>query len=572
MSISSRLNVLLAALGAVLLGVLAATLIAGRMERARSAEAERQLHAFAADIVPLADSVRELQIDVIQVQQFLTDASATHHTDSFDDAARYAADFRARVSRLRTTLAGMDSSERRLVPADLPARLDAVAADFQPYYTLGVTMAHAYIDHGIEAGNSLMQSFDPASDALFTKLDGLNDSIRRGLTAGSAEAAGALDRLQAIGFQQVVWIAAIAAAGLLVCLLAFLLVRVLVIRPLLQLAGAMRRLAARDMQVAIIGADRRDEVGGMARAVQVFKDGMRRADQLAAERAAEQAALQERTKTLVHRFETRIGTLVGALSTASTEMEATAQSMASTAAQTRQQAGSVAGAAEAASLGVQTVASAADKLTAAIGEISRQVAQSARMTSRAVEDTRRSDSIVSALSDGAQEIGDVVRLINSIARQTNLLALNATIEAARAGETGTGFAVVAAEVKGLAQQTAQATEQIADQVSRIQVTSRDVVAALQGIATAIAEVSNIANAIAAAVDEQRAATAEIADSVQQTAASTDSVTATISGVGQAAHDTGAAASQVLTAAGELSRQAEHLNTQVTEFVAELRAA
>ena len=220
----------------------------------------------------------------------------------------------------------------------------------------------------------------------------------------------------------------------------------------------------------------------------------------------------------------------------------------------------------------ETVASAAEQLTSSIGEITRQVSHSSRITEKAVEDARRTDAMVRNLADGAQKIGDVVGLITSIAGQTNLLALNATIEAARAGDAGKGFAVVASEVKNLAQQTAKATEEIGAQIGQIQTATKEAVNAIHDITGVIEEVCAIATTIAAAVEEQGAATAEITRNVQQTAASTQEVTFNISGVSQAAGETGAAAKQVLSAAGDLSKQAEQLTGEVHSFVTGVRAA
>ena len=194
------------------------------------------------------------------------------------------------------------------------------------------------------------------------------------------------------------------------------------------------------------------------------------------------------------------------------------------------------------------------------------------MTGKAADDARRTDTIVRALADGAQKIGDVVGLITNIAGQTNLLALNATIEAARAGDAGKGFAVVASEVKSLAQQTATATEEIGAQISQIQGATREAVEAIQGIAGLSEKVSEIATTIAAAVEEQGSATAGIARNVQQAATSTQEVTANISGLSQAAQNTGSAATQVLGAAGQLSRQAERLAHEVGSFVSGVRTA
>jgi methyl-accepting chemotaxis protein len=274
----------------------------------------------------------------------------------------------------------------------------------------------------------------------------------------------------------------------------------------------------------------------------------------------------------VSSFEARIGGLASNLAGASRQLESLAQNMTASVEATTSQSSTVAHAAEAAGAGVSTVAAAAEELTASIGEIGRQVTQSARMTDRAVGEARHTDGIVRALAEGAGKIGQVVDLITSIAGQTNLLALNATIEAARAGEAGRGFAVVASEVKSLAQQTGRATEEIGAQIGQVQTATNQAVDAIRAITGIIEEVAGIATSIAAAVEEQSAATAEIARNVQQMSGNTQMVTSNIAEVGRAVNETGSVAHDVLTAAGELSRQSGALTTEVSNFANEMRAA
>jgi methyl-accepting chemotaxis protein len=408
----------------------------------------------------------------------------------------------------------------------------------------------------------------PQIAAISQELSGASQALE---AANAAATAGAV---AAIGSVTVTQIAAASIVTVLGVVLASLIGRGIV-NPITLLTAAMRRLADRDMTTEIVCLDRRDEIGAMAGSVQVFKENMIKADHLAAAQEAERVAKEQRAgrlDTLLRDFEDKAAGLVGLVSSAATQLEATARSLSATAGQTNEQADTVATAAQGASAGVQTVAASAEELSSSIGEISRQVAHSAKITENAVSDARRTDATVRALAEGAQRIGTVVELIRDIAGQTNLLALNATIEAARAGDAGKGFAVVASEVKGLAGQTAKATEEIAAQIAQLQSETTQAVEAIKGITTVIEEVSSIAAAIASAVEEQGAATNEIARNVQQTAESTQQVTSSIAGVSQGAAGTGAAAEQVLSAAGELSRQAESLSAEVGGFVAAVRAA
>ncbi|PJG52768.1 chemotaxis protein [Bradyrhizobium forestalis] len=322
--------------------------------------------------------------------------------------------------------------------------------------------------------------------------------------------------------------------------------------------------------------DRGDEIGRMAETLEILRQTALTARNLEAEQvAAKSRSEQEKREALIalaDRFDASVGQLVGLMASGSGELETTAKSMSSTAEGTNRRAAVVGPAATEASQRVQTVAAAAEELSSSITEISRQVAQSAEVTGRAVDSARRTDTIVRALSDGAQQIEHVAELISSIAAQTNLLALNATIEAARAGEAGRGFAVVASEVKSLASQTAEATREIGDKIAQIQGATKEAVDAIGGITATIEEVSRIATSIGAAIEEQGAATAEIARSVSQTAEATKEVTTNIGGVSTAANETGNAAGMVLAAASNLSKQAEQLSGEVGTFLKGVRAA
>ena len=266
------------------------------------------------------------------------------------------------------------------------------------------------------------------------------------------------------------------------------------------------------------------------------------------------------------RIATEVKEVVGVVASAATELRASAQAMVSSSEETASQSTAVAAASEQVTANVQTVAAAAEQLASSVNEISRQVADSTRISGEAVAETERSNEVVQGLAEAAQKIGDVVKLISDIAGQTNLLALNATIEAARAGEAGKGFAVVASEVKSLANQTAKATEEIASQVGNIQSATNDAVGAITGVGTTINKINDIAGSISAAVEEQGAATGEISRNVQEAANGTQEVTSNINMVSVNAGESGQSAGQVLEAADGLSEEAEKMQVQIDEFL------
>jgi len=218
------------------------------------------------------------------------------------------------------------------------------------------------------------------------------------------------------------------------------------------------------------------------------------------------------------------------------------------------------------------VSSASLELTASIQEISKQVQTATAIAQAATREAEQTNARVAGLAQAASRIGEVVTLINSIASQTNLLALNATIEAARAGEAGKGFAVVANEVKGLANQTARATEEIAQQISAVQAEAEGAVAAILGISRTIARIDELSTAIAGAVEEQGAATAEIARNIDQASQGTAQVSTNIAQVATAATETGRLAHDVYSAADHMRDLSGVLDDAVKVFLNEVRAA
>ncbi len=346
--------------------------------------------------------------------------------------------------------------------------------------------------------------------------------------------------------------------------------------PLNRLGKRMQELAEGRLDGEIPGIGRGDEVGAMAATVQIFKDNALRMRELEQADAANQqrAAAERRTtmENLANDFERSVNGIVHSVASAADGMQSTAQSMTATASDASVRASTVSAASQSASSNVGTVAAAAEELSGSVAEISRQVARSSEIAGKAVSDAERTNATVQVLSTGAEKIGEVVKLIHSIAAQTNLLALNATIEAARAGESGRGFAVVASEVKALANQTAKATEEISAQVAAMQTSTSDAVTAINGITQTIAQMSEITSSISTSISQQGDATREIARNIQSVATGSNEINAHIGGVTQAAEATGSAAAEVLSNARELDNQSGLLRQAVDGFLAKVRAA
>ena len=478
--------------------------------------------------------------------------------------ARYQADAAMVRKDIAAYIAIEDNQDHVAALRALPKLLDRAAA----------IDGEAFHKASMGAVDSAWAAVSTKAAAIYTQVQGV--LVNRINADNLATAAAGKQALLAAG-RRALWLSL--GIGVIGAALAFAALGVIavqgIVRPLRSLAAAMTRLAAGDLDAEAIGNTRRDEVGEMARAVEVFKQN-----------AVERARLEAQERENVARRERRAGTLDGLtaefdgavqsalarVATAAQEMTTIAQAMSANAGQTDRQATTVATASEGAALNMQSVASAAEQLTAAIAEISRQVDAASRISAQATEESGRTSDTVRGLAESSARIGEVVGLIESIAGQTNLLALNATIEAARAGEAGRGFAVVANEVKNLATQASKATGDIGQQIGTIQAETREAVKAIGGIVARIDEINRIATTIAAAVEQQSHATVEIARNMQQAASGTQDISANIGGVTQAAKETGGAAEQVLHAAQALQAEAGDLRGMVGRFLAGVKAA
>ncbi|MBR9824699.1 MAG: HAMP domain-containing protein [Alphaproteobacteria bacterium] len=408
-----------------------------------------------------------------------------------------------------------------------------------------------------------------ASEALVAAVYGFKSEVAERVEAATSAANGAVVTGRIL-------LISIAAIGLAVATaIAWLYVSNILLARLSKMVHVMTALAEGNSDVNLGFTPGRDEIGDMARCVDVFRQNAIERARLEAETEEERRMKEKRSaavESLIQAFEDASTQALGQVSEAATQMETSARAMSSTAAATTGKSAAVAQASEGASQNVQTVAAAAEEMVSSIGEISQQITRSTDIAGSAVDQVEQTNVDVQRLNDAARSIDDIVGLINDIAEQTNLLALNATIEAARAGEAGKGFAVVASEVKALASQTGNATQNISEHISGIQSATQKAVEAMGSIGGTIHEMSEIATAIAAAMEEQRAAASEITRSAQEAADGTRDVFSNIQEVDQATSETGQSAGQVLEASLAVSRQSDSLKDAVEQFLGDVRSA
>ncbi len=476
------------------------------------------------------------------------------------------------VTRARESMAALTSALNGMKDdAHLPARLEQAVGEAialsQKYDTAFVTPQLQLMRHHQTVTEARVIEVTKEPEKIVGEFNMAQQNVQGILADEISDAATAVT--SAIEQTKMTLILGVSVLFVSALGLAFMLAR-LIARPITVMTDTMSELADGNLDVSVSGGDRRDEIGSMAAAVLVFQENARERVKLHAleeEKQRVEAERQRKLTELTKKFSGEAEELSGSVQSALQIVLSSVGTLLANAAQTGQQAQDVSAGAVEASANIQTVASASTELTASISEISNQISRAASVSRQAVEDAEATNTRVTSLSSAAEQVGQVVTLIQDIAEQTNLLALNATIEAARAGEAGKGFAVVASEVKNLANQTARATDEIKSKIDEIQNETSVTAESIRGFRETIRQIDELATAVSAAIEEQGAATAEIARNVEQAAASTSEISTLMGSVANSASETDVVAHNQENAVSDLGRQNDQLQSSIKNFIA-----
>jgi methyl-accepting chemotaxis protein len=450
-----------------------------------------------------------------------------------DDAGRRAAETALTAARTEASAAAATYQGYPL-GADAAAEITAFDAAWARYLSLVQDRIIPLAGQGDGAALQSLRAGEQTTlvTAIRDSMSTLSDTTVR---ASRAEEATAEDRYQSTRM----WVIGVLLVSAVLGIVLAACITRLIVRPLAQCARTLDRIGAGDL-TARTSVDSRDELGRMSGTLNTTAEAM--ADMVG-----------------------KVTISVELLGSAAEQLSAVSAQLSAAAEETSAQVSTVSHSAGTVSQGVQAVAAGADEMGISIREIADNAGEAAGVAADAARTAQATNASVQKLGDASGQIGTVVALITSIAEQTNLLALNATIEAARAGEAGKGFAVVASEVKDLAQETARATEEITRQVASIQAESHSTVDAIQKIADVIATINAYTSTIAASVAEQTATTSEIARSVQHAARGSSSIAETIAGVAMATQQVTSGATETQQTAAELARTAGDLQSTVAAY-------
>lgn len=569
---ATRLN-LLVGLMAATLGAYAGLAVIGTSISHELLHAVRESYqTIDLRVIPLLQKVGGIELDVTQVQQFLTDISATRGLDGLDDGYKKAEENAEQFAK--------DSEEalvyaRALKEGELEKSLTDLVTAFAPYYASGKLMAATYIAVGPTGGNKMMPMFDKGADTLREALENVKKQTLAIAESRRAATQQSFANLQSnLTVQQVTGLAAVMIAISFAILVGFLIRRHFSV-PVIRLADTVKNIAEGQTYAEIPYRQNTDELGDMAKAIVILQQAMVERDRLQAEEASNMAEREVRAEvltSLIDKFSGKMAGIVRSVTSQAASMDKTASTLSQIAHTSDEQAEEVHRVSRQAASAVNHAASAATELSSSIGEITHQLTTASTVVQQAEHLARETNQGVTRLADAADKIGAMVELIRSIAGQTNLLALNATIEAARAGDAGRGFAVVAQEVKGLAAQVGRATEDISDLVADIQGSTHSAVTAIGDIMNTMIAANTATTAISSAVQQQSTATQEISRNIMETAHRSDDLTEAFGAVAQTIGETSHSAQGLSDLARELTEQADQLREEVTHFTREVAVA
>lgn len=530
-SLKSRILAVCGLAAAAIAGLIWLNVDLATESRSGAERLDSRFALLADDIMPLTLAIKNIHIDVIQVQQYLQDISSTRGEDGLDDGPKLAAEHAASFRKGTTEAI---ASARRLRLTDIVKALEETGRAFEPFYALGQKMSEAYVRQGTKAGNAMMEEFDAYADRMTSALDGLVAASTAAKDAAKDEATATLREMTESGRRAVIWSIAGGIVGALVVLLTCAVLLGLLLRPVVRISQSIEALAAGRDDVAVGYDGRRDEIGGMARAIAVFRKAMNEVVEIEAERRRAVTRRDEERRALLANLagvvedttQSEMAVIIDGSGTMRQEADTLVATM-----------GGVAGVASTAGAEAsesrrlsETATHLTEQVIAAVNRLAADAADGSRVAAEAAARGAETRRITTALVAAAADIGDVVSVIVGIAEQTNLLALNATIESARAGEAGRGFAVVAGEVKALAGQTGASTERIRQKVAEIQQTSAEVAAAIDAMVTSIEQLTNVTGQVSSAMAAQTDATAGVARITRDILAGADRVAAAMAKV------------------------------------------
>jgi methyl-accepting chemotaxis protein len=550
-----------------LTGTVAAALVSLCIVGAIAIVAARTIQSLGHDLYTESNRVSNVQMGLaVGLERAISEVHAAPSELDLNQLKATRTRFAALLAEVKTLLAGEqrsdDDAAMRAGAEQIAQRIMSFEGEAKKVFDLSDSFAQP------DAIAALSQGVAPTQAATQEALLGFRNAANRRDTAKVAAMQGTATTVT----RMVSGLVGLIVVALSV--LAYVVVSRGVVRPLSVINRAMVRLAEGDSTSEIPHVDRADEVGEMARAVEVFKRNMIEAERVAAQQAAARETRARRQDAMEQHtgvFGTSVAAVMATLTGSADSMRRAAEAMADSSASVHREAASTSDDAEKSSRDLTAVAAAVEELTSSFVEISRQVTTAADVSRQAVQRADASQDSIRGLADSTARIGDVVRLIRDIAGQTNLLALNATIEAARAGDAGKGFAVVAGEVKALAAQTAKATAEISGQIDTVRGATEATIAAMTEIGGMIGRMDEVSTAIAAAVEEQSVTTREIATSVQAVSTATAQSARAMVQVVAVADQAGTASQDVLGGAAEIGQEANKLRTEVDQFLAAVRS-